>query len=1252
MTLKQMFASMAAMLSLSAFAWPDWNGGAGDSDWWKASNWGNWREGDPADGITPETLNDPYWGDRSFNNATGPVGVNLGGKAAKTGTLWIRYTGESFALTNGTLDTTGDIVIDTDNSGYKGVKGPTLVLKDINLTNTWSINVGGLDADNGIGTFVVEAGTTLWGNDIRMVYSDQKTSTYIQNGGDVRFHWFGCSAKGGGNGRIELKGGTLKVPDFSYVYWEGPLPEENGTTNINMTLVFNGGTLKAWPNNSNWVNGQNFVPVWMKTVIDEGGVIIDSNGYDVTFGATNITADANDGGLTKMGAGTLKVNKGVVWSGTTKVLEGTLNLNGYDTALGANAQLVLSGGYIENLGSNARFAGVTIDKGQYSLAETFCADNGTVHLAGGVLLCPKGATQTIDVTGGTLVLTGVGAGDEIALPADVSFANAERGSNFLVLVQNRDKAILVNVGDDGTVTSSIVDADVNCWLGGGTDSKWQTAENWSLGREPTSEDKVLFLASAEVVVANDSNGMKIYASEIEVAEGAVATLRLDIIWGAETTLFVDKIKGAGTFAVSRIKMEGVSEISCGRLGVLTAGDNPTWMSGSCMIYGKGDNGSTLTMSADIYGTGDLYIANKCGAVDFSGDNSAWQGGRVRFSGSDNQWGNGDVFFRTANSVFPASRHFEFKGRMFFDFADTANVKWDKFEVWESYGADFLFRPGADVTIRVDEGLLNNGNGVAVYTLPSREGAEPFHYAEGRGIAGTQPGFENFTISMVGNGVFVSALTKGGTVEAASGTVYLSGSNDNGDNRDVRIVVNSGATVAGIVDNKDIEMQGGEIAKRVDLGNADAYSFSVAGLAVGSGSATIASPFKGLLMSAAGWYDPSMDETLSRRGDDGIWRVANNGAGGFRLDLEMVNRANRYECPYLGSINDLGAIAFTNNYTGFRSVANQMFSWSAGKSVFAVAKRDNALRTDVTADARVYPVEWYGDSWTVGIPNYAFGFDQDGSASYFYRTVDSSEVDDSCIRNNTEWNSAADVGSDNVAYVRSMVEAPSTTEQGKNTVVGTATGYENGQKVSASVSSTRTVPNEWPWCYVDLGWSMMDGGRQSTGGVIGEVLAYDRALSEKETALIHSYLGHKWVSSEIPEVSIGANIAVNDLSIDGGSVGFDGAAATIANLTGAGSMTDAASIKVTGTITAKVSQSGSVFTADCAVDLTGTTIVVDESEWEMTDRHAAATIFTAQSITGMPTVHREEGESRRFVVTNTGTAIVVERVKLGVSVIIR
>lgn len=1238
MAIKQIFASIAASLSLSAFAWPDWNGGAGDSDWWKASNWGNWGEsGMPADGITPETLNDPFWGDGSFNYATGPVEVNLGGKAATvTANLWIRYKGESFTLTNGSISAGSDIALRKD-SGDVETEGPTLVLDEMDMTVGGSINIGADWRGGGTGTIVVEDGSALWVQNVRMAMTENQQSYYIQNGGITSNYWFGCASRQAqGTGRIELNGGTFNVFEFA-LDGGGDDPAQ-----INTTLVLNGGLLVPMANDSGW-SRDDLVPSWLPIRIGTGGARVETIGKDINFLSTSITAETGDGGFEKSGPGKLTLNAGLVWSGTTKVLEGTLNLNGYDTALGANAQLVLSGGHIENLGANARFADVTIDKGQYSLAETFCADNGTVHLAGGVLLCPKGATQTIDVTGGTLVLTGVGAEDEIALPAGVSFANAERGSNFLVLVQNRDKAILVKVGDDGTVTSSRVDADVNCWLGGGADSKWQTAGNWSLGSEPTSKEKVLFPASVEVVVANDRDGMKIYANEIEVADGAVATLRLDNVWGAETILSVDKIKGAGTFAVSRIKMEGVSEISCARLGVLTAGDNPTWMSGSCMIYGKGDNGSTLTISADIYGTGDLYIGNTCGAVDFTGDNSAWQGGRVRFSGSANQWGNGDVFFRTANSVFPVSRHFEFRGRMFFDFADTANVKWDKFEVRESYGADFLFRPGADVTIRVDEGVLNNGNGVAVYTLPSREGAEPFHYEEGRGIAGTQPGFENFTISMVGNGVFVSALTKGGTVEAASGTVYLSGSNDNGDNRDVRIVVNSGATVAGIVDNADIEMHGGEIAKRVDLGNADAYSFSVEGLAVGSGSATLASPFKGLLMSAAGWYDPSMDETLSRRSDNGIWRIANNGAGGFWLDLEMYNRDNRYECPYLGSINDLGAIAFTNNYTGFRSVANQMISWSAGKSVFAVAKRDNALRTaDVTADARVYPVEWYG-GWTVGSSNYAFGFDQEGSASYFYRTVDSSEI---------ERTLAEGVSSDNVAYVRSMVEAPSTTEQGKNTVVGTATGYENGQKVSASVSSTRTVPNEWPSCYVALGWSMMDGSRQSTGGVIGEVLAYDRALSEKETALIHSYLGHKWVSSEIPEVSIGANIAVNDLSIDGGTVGFDGAAATIANLTGAGSMTDAASIKVTGTITAKVSQSGSVFTADCAVDLTGTTIVVDESEWEMADRHAAATIFTAQSITGMPTVHREEGESLRFVVTNTGTAIVVERSRPGLMIIIQ
>lgn len=818
MAIKQIFASMAAVLSLSAFAWPDWNGGAGDSDWWKASNWGNWGEsGMPADGITPETLNDPFWGDGSFNNATGPVEVNLGGRAAKTGTLWIRYTGESFALTNGTLDTTGDIVIDTDNSSYKGVKGPTLVLKDINLTNTGSVNLGGLDDDNGIGTFVVEAGTTLWGNDIRTVYSDQKTSTYIQNGGDVRFHWFCCSAKGGGNGRIELNGGTLKVPDFSFVNWEAPLNEENGTTNINTTLVFNGGTLKAWPNNSDTVYGYNFVPVWMKTVIGEGGVIIDSNGYDVTFGATNITAVANDGGLTKRGAGILKVNKGVVWGGPTKVLGGTLDLNG-----------------------------------------------GTIT--------------------GPLVL-----------------------------------------GGDGKIVNATI----------------QT-------------------------------------TDITIMEG--------------------------------------------------------------------------------------------------------------------------------------------------------------------------------------------------YTL------SPY-------------GFAN--------------VSNEGVVQMTT-------------------------------------------------------------LVVGGGSSTVA-PVAGLIASASGWYDPSDGDTLTTDENGGVTKIANKGSAGSMLDAEIVNDTGYItgqghaglELPYVGKLNGLDALVFTNNITGFQTHSHQ-FSDGSGKAVFAVSMRSDALVPEgaIESIGCVYPAEWCRGGWVWDTDNFLGVASMDGWHHLRYKLDD---VNGSL--KDVDWGdpSVTDWPERQMYDERIYVSSARSTDrgaEGKSSVYSRADSYDNGVlKVANGASEAVALKqSEDVKSRICIGWSKAMKWHDSevgnipsvTAGYIGEILAFDRAVSDFESEIIHAYLEHKWISSGLPAPQ--AKLSIGTLTLDEGMVGFEGSDVTIGNLVGAGAITDVAKVTVTGTITAKLAEEGAAVSVAAPLDLTGTALALDESELVLADYGQTATVFTATSITGTPTLQLAEGDRRRIKVRNTGTAIVVERVRPGLMII--
>lgn len=799
MTIKHIFASMAAILSLSAFAWPDWNGGAGDSDWWKSANWVNWREGEPAYGITPETLSDPYWGDWSFNNATGPVGVNLGGKAAKTGGLWIRYTGESFALTNGTLDTTGAIVIDTDNSSYKGVKGPTLVLKDINLTNTASINVGGLDNDNGIGTFVVEAGTTLWGNDIRMVFSDQKTSTYIQNGGDVRFHWFCCSKKGGGNGRIELNGGTLKVPDFTHS-WEAPLNEENGTTNINMTLVFNGGTLEACTNNNNWVNADAFVPSWMKVNIGENGAVIDSNGYNLTFAATNITAVANDGGLTKKGAGTLKVDKGVVWSGPTKVLGGTLDLNG------------------------------------------------------------------------------------------------------------------------GTLTGPIV-------LGG--------------------------------------NG--------KIVNATIATMDITVMGDYEYDLNISEWSSIGDF----------SRMAVGRLAV-------------------------------------------------------------------------------------------------------------------------------------------------------------------------------------------------------------------------------------------------------------------------NGQVNVLSPLSQLLASAVVWYDPSDKTALTFDDGGGVVKIANKGAGGSGMDGTLfANDEISPQPPVLTTMNGMNAIALTNNVTGFRTDKAFTFGETYGKSVFAVSRRSVASKEQYGGPEEVYPIEWCagGGLWdSNGLLGYS---GQSGSVWYYYNTTPDEEHADGEWKWGQLYSGNPRVDVDETAYVVG-VRANSRVEGDEPNIFARVTGLVEGMAVDvASMSKDNLRQNDGRTARVCYGWSM--GHCRRSNGAVGEALAFSRCLSGGEADMVHSYLGHKWVSSEIPDAV--SSLLIDTLELDG-MVNFDGASVAAENLVGRGSISGAVSMTVSATTTAKLATDRAAITLDCPIDLTGTTIVLDESEFALAEYGQTATVFTATSITGTPTLQLAEGDRRRIKVRNTGTAIVVERVKLGVSVIVR
>ena len=801
MKLKQLIASSAALLAVfsatTLYAGPDWTGAASDSSWWNVENW-NWGDNAEAPSVVSESLLQPYFGWRINSAAT----ADLGGRTATTTDGLLVTLPEDFPLTlkNGKVNISQGWVRISSKTGAK------LILEDVDFSaddmlvgEYWSKE----SDETGMGTVVLKSGNLNVTN-LRLVNNPNEVSTVIMDGGEARFHWICCSGHGGGTGRIELNGGVMKVPDFSYINWQdewtgpNPLAAENGTTNINMTLVMNGGTLQAFPNNGGEVYEWSFVPEWMKVVVGEDGAIVDTNGHDVRFRATNIVCAANDGGFTKIGSGRLTVDKGVVWSGPTKVLGGTLDLNG-----------------------------------------------GTIT--------------------GPLVL-----------------------------------------GGDGKIVNATIS------------------------------------------------------------------------------------------------------------------------------------------------TTDITIQNG---------------------------------YELAPQTYSA---------------------------------------------------FENGT----YTLPT---------------------------------------------------------------------LTAGAGVSSVL------------------------------------------PVRGLLASAAAWYDPSDSDTVTTNESGHVTKVANKGSAGAAMDAviwEDIEWSKESEAtlPTASSINGLTAIQYSSNNTGLVSANKYKGGFvSAGKSVFAVAHRSGENDQDMNA------VEWLSGGWVCDGRS-AAGVRVGKWATYAYYANGNKSDTESEAEISVEW----DLGAGNEqlsrsASVHSLRQSP--LQSGASRLSLGVSGYDSGR--SEPVDSARTIDAESvdtrtiDEMRVAYGWGMAGGWRSY--GVVGEALAFDRCLSDDEAAIVHAYLGHKWVSAEIPDASV--KVSVGTLTLEGGTVGFEGSGLTVGTLVGSGKITDVANVKVMVKTVAKIRETGAAISVDAALDLSDTTLELDESEFQIAVGQKV-TVFSSTSITGTPTLILAEGDARRLKVRNVGTAVTLERVQPGLSVFIR
>jgi autotransporter-associated beta strand protein len=300
----------------------------------------------------------------------------------------------------------------------------------------------------------------------------------------------GCSMGGGkegsyititlqDNGSLSFGADTLDVQDINNSAAVSTLQLDGGTltaggftkteTSYPNVIAFNGGVLAAGADNSA------FLPAFSAStnLVQAGGAVIDDGGFAVTIAAPLIHDPAlgasPDGGLTKLGAGTLTLDDANTYNGPTVVDAGTLALGSGTSPLAATANIYVTAGALLDASAESPFS---ISSGQKLWGSG--ASSGNIVIASGAVLAPgsnsvgrlmfnnsltlsAGSTTLIAVQpssltnaavlcagtlteGGTLAVTNLGgafaAGDRFRLFSAGTFAGAFNNFSLPLLTGN------------------------------------------------------------------------------------------------------------------------------------------------------------------------------------------------------------------------------------------------------------------------------------------------------------------------------------------------------------------------------------------------------------------------------------------------------------------------------------------------------------------------------------------------------------------------------------------------------------------------------------------------------------------------------------------------------------------------------------------------------------------------------------------------------------------------------------------------
>ena len=260
--------------------------------------------------------------------------------------------------------------------------------------NGGSVTITGrlyLGQDGG-GTYLLNSGTVTAGT---TYIGSEADSTFTQNGGT---HTTGLLVLGEGSvrGTYALNGGTLVAGQVSN------LVNRSGTSPSPGTFFFNGGTLQASADSTTFVQNLGNGTRTLDAYVQAGGAFIDTAGHADTITVpmqhdATANAPALDGGLTKLGAGTLTLTGNNTYTGPTTISAGTLQVGNGGTAgtLGTNTGAITDNGTLAFNRSDS----VTLPNAVSGTGGLIQAGTGTLTLTGNSAY--QGTTR---VNGGTVVL--------------------------------------------------------------------------------------------------------------------------------------------------------------------------------------------------------------------------------------------------------------------------------------------------------------------------------------------------------------------------------------------------------------------------------------------------------------------------------------------------------------------------------------------------------------------------------------------------------------------------------------------------------------------------------------------------------------------------------------------------------------------------------------------------------------------------------------------------------------------------------